>query len=231
MPPLPLALQRCRSLHSIPCRAGALPRWSAHARGTATSRRPRAIASQELLPWPPSGSSLLCRAKPYPHWRWTDPGGPVTDPASLAFLPLTGVPLVARRHRWNLPDLLLARRSHASSRPLLVNGYAGARSQTPPSTTTPTTLESEDQSRVSKKTKKPKKISGHDLTPASILRNEENVINLSSDEDLADDALEMLIKSKQEAEIFKDLPLFDADILNHFIDEWFEDPTINIDDL
>ena len=41
----------------------------------------------------------------------------------------------------------------------------------------------------------------------------------------------MLIKSKQEAEIFKDLPLFDADILNHFIDEWFEDPTINIDDL
>ena len=41
----------------------------------------------------------------------------------------------------------------------------------------------------------------------------------------------MVIKSKQEAEIFRHLPLFDADILNHFIDEWFEDPTINIDDL
>ena len=41
----------------------------------------------------------------------------------------------------------------------------------------------------------------------------------------------MLIKSKQEAEIFQDLPLFDADILNNFIDEWFEDQSINIDDL
>lgn len=90
-----------------------------------------------------------------------------------------------------------------------------------------TSVQSEDQSCISKK---PKKISGHDLTPASILRNEENVIDLSSDEDLADDALVMLIKSKEEAEIFKNLPLFDADILNHFIDEWFEDPTINIDD-
>ena len=41
----------------------------------------------------------------------------------------------------------------------------------------------------------------------------------------------MLIKSKQEAEIFKDLPLFDADILNNFISECFEDTSLNIDDL
>ena len=40
-----------------------------------------------------------------------------------------------------------------------------------------------------------------------------------------------IIKSKQEAEIFKDLPLFDADILNNFIDEWFEDTSLNIDNL
>ena len=92
-------------------------------------------------------------------------------------------------------------------------------------------VQSKDLSCISKKSKKPKKIYGHDLTPASILRDEENVIDLSSDEDLADDALEMLIKSKQEAEIFKDLPLFDADILNNFIDEWFEDTTLTIGDL
>ena len=50
-------------------------------------------------------------------------------------------------------------------------------------------VQSEDLSCISKKSKKPKKISGHDLTPASILRNEENLIDLSCDEDLADDAL------------------------------------------
>ena len=92
-------------------------------------------------------------------------------------------------------------------------------------------VQSKYLSRVSKKTKKPKKISGHDLTPAAILRNEDNTIDHSSDEDLGDDALEMLIKSKQEAKIFRDLPLFDADILNNFIDELFEDQSINIDDL
>ena len=27
------------------------------------------------------------------------------------------------------------------------------------------------------------------------------------------------------------MPLFDADILDNFIDEWFEDPTVTIDDL
>ena len=32
-------------------------------------------------------------------------------------------------------------------------------------------------------------------------------------------------------EIFNDLAMFDADILNNFIDEWFENPSINIDDL
>ena len=44
-----------------------------------------------------------------------------------------------------------------------------------------------------------------------MLRNEDEAIDMSSDEDLADDALEMLIKSKQEAKIFNDLPLFDVD--------------------
>ena len=48
---------------------------------------------------------------------------------------------------------------------------------------------------------------------------------------LVDDALEQLIKSKQEAEIFNDLPLFHVDILNNFIDEWFGDQSIIIDDL
>src|SRR3954464_10214205 len=75
------------------------------------------------------------------------------------------------------------------------------------------------------------KSSAHELTPASVLRNEEDNIDLSSDEDLGDEALEMLIKRKQEAEIFHDLPLFDVYILNNFIDEWFEDQSINIDDL
>ena len=32
-------------------------------------------------------------------------------------------------------------------------------------------------------------------------------------------------------EIFNDLPLFDVDILNNFIDEWFDDQRISIDDL
>ena len=40
-----------------------------------------------------------------------------------------------------------------------------------------------------------------------------------------------MIKSKQEAEIFQDLPLFNVGILNNFIDEWFENQNINIDDL
>ena len=85
-------------------------------------------------------------------------------------------------------------------------------------------VQSEDLSRVSNRTKKPlpKKATGQPLTPFVVLRNEDEAIDLTSDEDLADDALEMLIKSKQEAEIFNDLPLFDVDILNNFIDEWFD---------
>ena len=66
-----------------------------------------------------------------------------------------------------------------------------------------------------KKTKKPKKIFGHELTPVAILRNEDKTIDLSSDEDLGDDVVELLIKSKQEAEIFNDLPLFDVDMLKN----------------
>ena len=54
---------------------------------------------------------------------------------------------------------------------------------------------------------------------------------MSSDEDLGDEALGMLIKSKQEAEIFNDLPLFDVNILNNFIVEWFDDQSISIDNL
>ena len=41
----------------------------------------------------------------------------------------------------------------------------------------------------------------------------------------------MLIKSKQEAEIFNDLPLFDVDILNKFIAEWFDSSNLSFDDL
>jgi hypothetical protein len=44
--------------------------------------------------------------------------------------------------------------------------------------------------------------------------------------------LELLIRNKQEeADIFKNLPLFDADILNNFIDEWFDDPFLSLEDL
>ena len=74
-----------------------------------------------------------------------------------------------------------------------------------------------------------KKNTDQALTPAAILRDEH--IDLSSDEDLADDALEQLIKSKEEAEIFNDLPLFDVTIIHNFIDEWFDTPNISFEDL
>ena len=44
------------------------------------------------------------------------------------------------------------------------------------------------------------------LTPAAVLRNENDAIDLSSDDDVGDDALEQLNKSKQEAEIFNPGP-------------------------
>ena len=68
-------------------------------------------------------------------------------------------------------------------------------------------VQSEDLSRTSKsekKKKKPMHSTGAALTPAAVLRNENDAIDLSSDDDLADDALEQLIKSKQEAGIFND---------------------------
>ncbi len=68
-----------------------------------------------------------------------------------------------------------------------------------------------------------------ELTAAAILRNDD--IDLSSDEDLANDALEQLIKSKEEAEIFNDLPLFDVTIIHNCIDEWFDTPNISFEDL
>ena len=95
-------------------------------------------------------------------------------------------------------------------------------------------VQSEDLSRISKtekKKKKPVHSSSPVLTPTAVLRNENEAINLSSDNDLGDDALELLIKIKQEAEIFNDLPLFDVEILNKFIDEWFDSPNVSFDDL
>ena len=91
----------------------------------------------------------------------------------------------------------------------------------------------EDLSRISKsdKMKKPMQPTGQALTPAVVLRNENEAIDLSSDDDLGDDALELLIKSKQEAEILNDLPLFDVEILYKFIDEWFDSPDLSFDDL
>ena len=67
------------------------------------------------------------------------------------------------------------------------------------------------------------------MTPAAILQEEH--IDLFSDEDLADDALEQLIKSKEDAEIFNDLPLLDVAIIHNFIDEWFETPNLSFEDL
>ena len=93
-------------------------------------------------------------------------------------------------------------------------------------------VQSEDLSRISKKTEKKKKIiksTDQTLTPAAILREEH--IDLSSDDDLADDALEQLIKSKEEAEIFNNFPLFDVAIIHNFIDEWFDTPNLSFDDL
>ena len=96
-----------------------------------------------------------------------------------------------------------------------------------------TSVQSEDLSRISKsdKLKKPMQPTGQALIPAVVLRNENEAIDLSSDDDLGDDALELLIKSKQEAEIFNDLPLFDVEVLNNFIDEWFDTPNLSFDDL
>ena len=107
-------------------------------------------------------------------------------------------------------------------------------SRAKPLATTPpeASVQSEDQSRISKKTEKKKQLVRHvdqALTPAAILRDDP--IDLSSDEDLADDALEQLIKSKEEAEIFNNLPLFDVAIIHNFIDEWFETPNLRFDDL
>ena len=75
----------------------------------------------------------------------------------------------------------------------------------------------------------PQPHTGKELTAAAILRSE--AIDLSSDEDLGDDALEQLIKSKEEAEIFNNLPLFDVAIIHNFIDEWFDTPNISFEDL
>ena len=64
-------------------------------------------------------------------------------------------------------------------------------------------VQSEDLSCISEssKVKKPMQPTGQALTPAAVLRNENDVVDLSSDDDLGDDALEQLIKIKQEVEI------------------------------
>ena len=92
-------------------------------------------------------------------------------------------------------------------------------------------VQSEDLSRISKpsKVKMPLQPTSQELTAAAILRND--AIDLSSDDDLGDDVLEQLIKSKKEVEIFNDLPLFDVEIINTFIDEWFDSPNVSFDDL
>ena len=73
------------------------------------------------------------------------------------------------------------------------------------------------------KVKMPMQPTSQALTPAVVLCNENDAIDLSSDDDLGDDALDM--------EIFNDLPLFDVDIMNKFIDEWFDSPNVSFDDL
>jgi hypothetical protein len=84
---------------------------------------------------------------------------------------------------------------------------------------------------VSRNCPKTKHYVGRGPKPTSTLRDDDAIIDLSNDE-FDDDALEQLIKNRQgEADIFKDLPLFDHDILNNFIDEWFRDPSLSIDDL
>lgn len=75
----------------------------------------------------------------------------------------------------------------------------------------------------------PQPHTGKELTAADILHSE--AIDLSSDEHLGDDALEQLIKSKEEVEIFNNLPLFDVAIIHNFIDEWFATPNISFEDL
>ena len=96
-------------------------------------------------------------------------------------------------------------------------------------------INSEDLSRISKKKEKTQKknvqSSGQALTPAAVLRNETEAIDLSSNDECGDDALEQLIKSKQEAEIFNDMPLLDVNILDNFIDELFDNPNLSFDDL
>ena len=39
------------------------------------------------------------------------------------------------------------------------------------------------------------------------------------------------MSSKEEAEIFNDLPRFDVTIIHNFIDEWFDTPNISFEDL
>src|SRR6187401_583570 len=63
-------------------------------------------------------------------------------------------------------------------------------------------VQSEEHSRISKSKqlrKKPMHNPSPALTPDAVLKNANEAIDLSSDEDLGDDALEQLIKSKQDA--------------------------------
>lgn len=53
-----------------------------------------------------------------------------------------------------------------------------------------------------------------------------------SDDEFDDEALAQLIQQKQEeAKCLEDLPLFDANIICEFIDEWFADLTLTVDSL
>ena len=53
-----------------------------------------------------------------------------------------------------------------------------------------------------------------------------------SDDEFDDEALARLIQQKEEeAKLLKDLPLIDPVLFEHFIDEWFADPSLTIDAL
>jgi hypothetical protein len=79
---------------------------------------------------------------------------------------------------------------------------------------------------------KAKLSAGRGSKPPQVIQADDDIVDLSEDEDLADDALEAVIKNKQEeSDILKDLALFDVEILETFIDEWFQDKHISMDDL
>lgn len=85
-----------------------------------------------------------------------------------------------------------------------------------------TSVQMGEESHTSLKTKQN---AGRGSRPSSTVRAEDKLIDLSDDE-YDSDALERIIKNKEEEEDarMQQLPLFDPAILHHFIDEWFANP-------